>query len=69
LLERRVDAVVDINPRKRGSFIPGSGVAVEQPDALLALQPDVVFVLNRMYRGEIAEMLAAQSINSDVVVV
>ena len=25
LLDRRVDAVVDINPRKLGSFLPGSG--------------------------------------------
>jgi SAM-dependent methyltransferase len=69
LLERRVDAVVDINPRKRGSFVPGSGVAIDQPDALAAYEPEVVFVLNRMYRGEIAEMLAAESVNSEVVVV
>jgi len=69
LLERRVDAVVDINPRKRGSFLPGSGTVVDAPETLGANPPEVVFILNRMYRAEIVEMLAASSINAEVVVV
>ena len=69
LLDRPVDAVVDINPRKRGSYLPGSGVVVDAPEALAARRPEVVFVLNPMYREEISAMLAAQSISAEVVVV
>jgi hypothetical protein len=69
LLDRRVDAVVDINPRKLGSFLPGSGVAVHAPATLGARRPEVVFVLNPMYREEIAGMLAAEGIDAEVVVV
>jgi hypothetical protein len=69
LLDRRVDAMVDINPRKLGSFLPGSGVAIEAPATLAAHRPEVVFVLNPMYRDEIAGMLAANGIDAEVVVV
>jgi hypothetical protein len=69
LLDRRVDAVVDINPRKLGSFLPGSGVAIDPPATLGARRPEVVFVLNPMYREEIAGMLAADGIDAEVVVV
>ncbi len=69
LLDRRVDAVVDINPRKLGSFLPGSGVAIEAPATLGARRPEFVFVLNPMYRDEIAGMLAADGIDAEVVVV
>ncbi len=69
LLDRRIDAVVDINPRKLGSFMPGSGVAIDAPASLGARRPEVVFVLNPMYRDEIAGMLTADGIDADVVVV
>lgn len=69
LLDRRLDAVVDINPRKLGSFMPGSGVAIDAPASLRSRRPEVVFVLNPMYRDEIAGMLTADGIDADVVVV
>jgi SAM-dependent methyltransferase len=69
LLDRRVDAMIDINPRKLGSFLPGSGVAIEAPATLAAHRPEVVFVLNPMYRDEIAGMLAANGVDTEVVVV
>jgi hypothetical protein len=69
LLDRDVDAVVDINPRKLGSFMPGSGAMVGAPATLVSRQPEVVFVLNPMYREEIAEMLAADGVTAEVVVV
>ncbi len=69
LLDRRVDAVVDINPRKLGSYMSGSGVVIDAPATLGARRPEVVFILNPMYRDEIAEMLAAESVDAEVVVV
>jgi hypothetical protein len=69
LLDREVDAVVDINPRKLGSFMPGSGVVIGGPASLASRQPEVVFVLNPMYRDEIAERLTADGVTAEVVVV
>ncbi len=69
LLDRRVDAAVDINPRKLGSFMPGSGLAIDAPSALAARQPEVVFIFNPMYRDEIADMLRADGVAAEVVVV
>jgi SAM-dependent methyltransferase len=69
LVGRRVESVVDINPRKRGSFMPGSGIPVGAPGSLGDSRPEVVFVLNRMYRDEIVEMIAAETIQIEVAVV
>ncbi len=69
LLDRRVDAVVDINPRKLGSFMPGSGVVIDAPVSLATRRPEFVFVLNPMYRDEIAAMLVADGVDAEVVVV
>jgi hypothetical protein len=69
LLSGRVDVVVDINPRKRGHYMPGSGIRVDGPDALAEDPPELVFVLNPMYAGEIETMLRDRSVDAEVVVV
>lgn len=52
-----VDCVVDINPRKQGSFIAGTGHAVVAPEHLREVRPDVVVMMNPIYRDEIARTL------------
>ncbi|MEM1271770.1 MAG: class I SAM-dependent methyltransferase [Bacteroidota bacterium] len=64
-----ITALVDINPRKQGRFAPGAGLPVVSPDALTELKPDVVFVVNGLYRDEIAGMLAERGIEADLHVV
>lgn len=48
-----VEFVVDINPRKQGRFIPGTGQQIVAPDFLTTYKPDVVLVMNRNYLHEI----------------
>ncbi|MGQ0679436.1 MAG: class I SAM-dependent methyltransferase [Actinomycetota bacterium] len=50
-----VSAVVDINPRKQGKFLPGSGVRVDSPQILESLRPHFILVMNSVYLAEIAE--------------
>ncbi|MEM9301796.1 MAG: class I SAM-dependent methyltransferase [Pseudomonadota bacterium] len=52
-----VRCAVDINPRKQGSFLPGSGVAVLGPEALEAAPPEHVLIMNPAYRNEIERNL------------
>jgi SAM-dependent methyltransferase len=54
-----VGVVVDMNVRKQGRHLAGTGHLVEQPDVLRRYEPEVVVVANKAYEGEIAAALAA----------
>jgi hypothetical protein len=49
---------VDINPRKWGHFLPGSGHPVLPPDSTVEDEPEVVIVMNPVYLEEIRGTLA-----------
>lgn len=49
---------VDLNPRKHGRFLPGSGAEVVAPEFLRAYRPDRVILMNAVYREEVAGLLA-----------
>ena len=49
-----VTAVTDINPGKQGRFIPGTGHRIVGPEALIRLDPSVIYVLNPNYVDEVA---------------
>ena len=70
-LERTGDigVVVDVNPRKHGSFVPGAGVPVVSPSALGDYTPDVVVVANPIYRDEVAAALESMGQHAVVVCV
>jgi hypothetical protein len=44
---------VDINPYKHGTYLPGGGQQILRPELLRELRPDVVIVMNPIYRHEI----------------
>ena len=48
-----VNAVIDINPHKQGTYLPGTGHEISPPEALAADPPDVVLVMNPIYHDEI----------------
>lgn len=58
---------VDLNPRKQGRFLPGSGVEVVAPERLRAIRPDRVILMNPVYRAEVAERLAALGLTPEIV--
>lgn len=53
----KIPVVVDLNPRKHGMFVAGTGQEIISPEALAGYRPDVVIVLNPAYRSEIAARL------------
>lgn len=57
-MDAAVECVVDINPHKAGTFMAGTGHPIVLPEALRDLQPEVVIVMNAIYRQEIAATLA-----------
>jgi len=67
--DSRVVAVVDVNPRKWGRFVPGTGHQVAAPAALRDHVIGTVIITNSTYRREISEELAVLGITADVVCV
>jgi LmbE family N-acetylglucosaminyl deacetylase len=51
--------VVDVNPRKAGQFVSGSGQEIVEPNALRELSPDVIILMNAVYRDEIRAAVRA----------
>jgi SAM-dependent methyltransferase len=50
-----VSCLVDLNPRKHGRFVPGTGQPVVAPQALTQVKPDLIIVMNPLYRSEIEQ--------------
>jgi hypothetical protein len=57
--------VVDINPRKTGRFVPGSGQEIVESNSLRELHPDVIILMNEVYRDEIASDIAGLGLNPE----
>jgi hypothetical protein len=64
-----IEYAVDVNPHKAGKFMAGTGHAIVGPDALLEREPDVVVVMNPIYRDEIARMLDELGLHPKLVTV
>ncbi len=60
--------IVDINPRKTGKFVAGTGQEYIQPERLKELKPDVVIVMNPIYKDEIADTLKKMSLSPQILV-
>ncbi|NED95100.1 class I SAM-dependent methyltransferase [Phytoactinopolyspora alkaliphila] len=61
--------VVDINPRKAGHHLPGTGNEIGTPDSLVGTNVSRVLVTNPAYREEIEGQLAMLGVSSDVALV
>jgi hypothetical protein len=61
-----VSALVDVNPRKHGLFLVGSGVRVIAPHELRALEPRHVVVMNEIYLDEIRASLDAEAVSAKI---
>jgi hypothetical protein len=64
-----IEWVIDINPGKQGSFVAGTGQPIVAPDRLVEIAPDVVVVMNPVYRGEIEAQLGLMGLSPEVLVV
>lgn len=62
-----VIAVVDINPAKQGTFLPGSGHEIIAPDRLREIRPDRVIVMNPVYLDEIGRSIAELGLSSQLI--
>lgn len=64
-----VTHVVDINPRKQGRYVAGTGQRIVPPEFLRSERPDVVLVMNPLYLDEIRQTLATLGLTPEVLCV
>jgi SAM-dependent methyltransferase len=60
--------VVDLNPRKHGMFVAGTGARIVPPEFLAQYRPDVVVVLNPNYEEEIRQRLEGLGLRPTIMV-
>ncbi len=56
LKDLQIEYVIDINPQKQGMYIPGTGQQIVRPQFLREHQPDIIVVMNPIYRREIQQL-------------
>lgn len=54
--------IVDINPKKQGKYVPGTGQQVVPPDFLTQYRPDVVILMNPVYHAEVRRELERMNV-------
>jgi SAM-dependent methyltransferase len=65
---KAVEYMVDINPRKQGMFVAGTGQEIVAPEFLRNYRPDTVIIMNPVYRSEIQSQLDTLGVRADVLV-
>lgn len=68
-LKDEIEYVVDINPRKHGTYLAGSGQQTVAPGFLLEYRPDFVIVMNPVYRQEIERELRRMGVTAQLTTV
>lgn len=65
---QQLAAVVDLNPRKWGRYLPVTAHIVRTPESLVDVAPRVVIITNPAYRSEISAHLERLGVVADVLV-
>ena len=64
-----VEYVIDVNPRRQGKFLPGTGHEIVAPGFLTTYRPDVVLLSNGLYEVEIKAQLRSLDLTPEVLVI
>jgi 2-polyprenyl-3-methyl-5-hydroxy-6-metoxy-1,4-benzoquinol methylase len=64
-----IDHVVDINPNKQGMYIPGTGQSIVPPEYLKEYKPEVIIIMNPIYKNEIQETINRLELTSKFIFV
>ena len=61
-----IPCVVDINPRKQGGHVAGTGQMIVPPARLVEVRPKAVIVMNPLYQTEIGAELRHHGVGATV---
>jgi len=64
---QQIKYVIDLNPRKQGKFVAGTGQQVVAPDFLKEYRPQTVIIMNPIYHVEIQQLIKDFGINAELI--
>ena len=64
-----IEFVVDINPHRHGFYMAGNGQIIVSPGFLMKYKPDIVIVMNSIYRDEIQQELQKMGLCPELITV
>lgn len=62
-----IKGVIDINPRRHGTFVQGTSCLTEAPERLCGVGAAKVVIMNPIYRDEIQAMMATLAVDAELV--
>jgi hypothetical protein len=65
----QIEYVVDINPRKHGAHVAGTGQRIVPPAFLRHYRPDIILVMNPIYLDEIRQNLDELGLKAELMAV
>jgi len=65
-LGSEIQYAVDINPHRQGTFMAGTGHEIVSPEFLKNFKPDVVIVMNAIYKNEIRQELEKMGLSPEL---
>ena len=66
-VDSMIEYVVDINPYRQGTYMPGTGHEIVSPEFLTEYKPDLVILMNPVYKQEVRDMLSKMGVVSKVI--
>lgn len=66
-VDKQIKYVIDINPRKHGKYVPGSGQKIVSPEFLHEYKPDIVIIMNTIYNNEIRQITKKMNVTAKLV--
>jgi len=67
-VKNEIRYAVDINPNKHNTYIAGTGQKIVAPAFLKEYQPDLIIIMNAIYRTEIEQSLHDMGVTSELMV-
>lgn len=68
-VENNMEYIVDLNPAKQGKYVAGTGQKIVAPEFLKSYQPELVLVMNPLYKEEIQAKLNELGVTAKVICV
>jgi SAM-dependent methyltransferase len=65
-IKDEIEYVVDINPHRQKTYMAGTGHEIVAPDFLKEYKPDVVIVMNAVYKDEISKDLNDMGLSPEI---
>jgi hypothetical protein len=67
-IKDEIQYVIDLNPRKMGMFITGTGQQIVSPNQLSKIEPDTIIIMNPIYQQEIGQLVKDIGLEPEILI-